>query len=155
MKNYYIFICLDGVPILELLLDKNYHAIEYIENINWKITKYIILDFKSSSSPHKVIEKGVVTYQEKVLTKQITYYRIDMVKAHKKRTKQDSQSLKKVEKKIIELSDKLFHDKPEEFLNFIKENKLVPKTDIQKLEKALLKLQAEKEILDSWKNVTE
>ena len=56
--NYYVFICLDGVPILETILDKSYVAIEEKEEIDWLQTKYIVLDFKSSYSPkYKIIEK--------------------------------------------------------------------------------------------------
>ncbi len=60
--NYYVFICLDSIPILETILNEEKEAVEDFEQIDWYQTKYIILDFKSVySKKNKTIEKGHVS----------------------------------------------------------------------------------------------
>ena len=69
INNYYIFISLDGVPIVELLLNSKYRAIEKYDNTDWNTMKYIILNFKTDIQNKDVIKKGYIKQHEKILTK--------------------------------------------------------------------------------------
>jgi hypothetical protein len=151
--NYYVFFCLDGIPIFETILDENRIAIENFENIDWYQTKYIVLDFKSASrKKYKTIEKGNVSYKNKILTKQITYYRIDIFKAKKDL---DNQTVFKLEDdlNLIKFTNAMFIDDSLEFVNFIKDKQILRKKEIQSLEKAFQKQIATAEIIDTWKNI--
>ncbi len=150
--NYYVFICLDGVPVFEIFVDKNYKAIEQFEKVDWNQTKYIILDFKSAYSKKlKVIEKGEITYRQKVLTKQILYFRIDILKSQKELKK--NQVLKLENKNLMEFGIVLFLKSPSHFLKYIKKKKIMRKKEMENMEKAFVNQIKEQEILDTWKNI--
>lgn len=152
IKNYYVFICLDGVPILELFLNKKRKAIEEVEKIDWMTVKYIILDFKSVyEKKHSVIEKGCVTHQEKLLTKQFLYYRIDLSKAHENVKKKKEAKFPKKEWNIMLFAEIMFQKEPEHFVTYMKEQQLLKKKDIANLEKSLKILKKEQQILNTWK----
>lgn len=151
--NYYVFICLDGVPILDTILDENFIAVEEIKELDWVQTKYIILDFKSNNSKKfKPVEKGKITYNEKVLTNQIIYFRINIFATQKISTKAKNIAFSE-EEQLIELAKILFVKKPKDFIKYIKKKKILRKKDIKSLEKAFLNQMREQEILDSWKNI--
>ncbi len=154
MHFYYIFICLDGIPILEFILNQKYYAVKQLEQITWEETKYIILDFKSQNVHQKqVVEKGTIKQGEQMLTNQMSYYRVDINKAHVLYQK-DPTSLKKLEKRLITFSEKIFFGTPREFVTYLKERKLVTKQELEKFEIALKKMQKEEEILKSWNLVS-
>lgn len=151
--NYYVFICLDGVPILETILDKLYVAIEEKEEIDWFQTKYIVLDFKSNySKKQKPIEKGKITYNGKILTSQISYFRIDIFKSQEI-LKKHPKNISKINYQLITFANVLFISQPKEFLDYIKKKKILCQKDIKNLEKALISQTKEQEILDTWKNI--
>ncbi|MCI8574961.1 MAG: hypothetical protein HFI09_00645 [Bacilli bacterium] len=153
--NYYVFVCLDGIPIFETILDEKKEAIEDFEQIDWYQTKYIILDFKSVySKKNRTIEKGNVSYKNKVLTKQISYYRIDILKA-KKDLKTKVVFKNKNDLEIIKFANAMFIDNSNAFLKYIKKRKILRKKEIQAFEKAFQKQIAEEKILDTWKNITQ
>ena len=131
--NYYVFICLDGVPILDTILDENFIAVEEIKELDW-------------------VEKGKITYNEKVLTNQIIYFRINIFATQKISTKAKNIAFSE-EEQLIELAKILFVKKPKDFIKYIKKKKILRKKDIKSLEKAFLNQMREQEILDSWKNI--
>jgi len=150
LKNYYVINCFDGVPILEFILNQNYKALEDVKTINWGEIKYIILDFKTERlKNNKTIEKGSVTYQNKILTKRIIYIRINIYNAHM----QEKRVKKRSYQKLIEFSEILFQKEPRDFFEYIKSHKLMNMHDLKNLKKALENMENEQKILDSWKNV--
>ncbi|MCI8467259.1 MAG: hypothetical protein HFI08_03635 [Bacilli bacterium] len=151
--NYYVFICLDSIPILETILNEEKEAVEDFEQIDWYQTKYIILDFKSVySKKNKTIEKGNVSYKNKILTKQISYYRIDILKAKKDlETKVVFKHENDLE--LIKFTNAMFIDNSSSFLTFIKTRKILREKEIEAFEKAFQKQIVEEKILDTWKNI--
>ena len=154
MKNYYVFLCLDNVPFLELILNSNKRAISNYEMIDWQNTKYIILNFKSNIIKEELIQKGTLLYNNKVLTKQLIYYQINIEKAHKK-WKEKTLKISKKNYKIIELSEKLFYEDPTSFIEYIKEKKLFNKSEMTKFEETLKIWNEENEMLKSWQILKE
>lgn len=152
IKNYYVFVCLDGVPILELFLNNKRKAIEQTEKIDWMTVKYIILDFKSFSlKGHSVIEKGKVMHHEKMLTNQFIYYRIDLKKSHENIKGRKEKSFPKKEWNIMNFAEVMFHQESNQFIKYVKEREILKKKDILNLEKSLKILKKEQQILNSWK----
>lgn len=151
--NYYVFFCLDGVPIFETILDKNKKAIENLEEIDWYQTKYVVLDFKSVLPKNqKAVAKGKIKSKQKVLTKQIIYYQINISESQKILQNKPIQ-INKIDKLLLEMAIVLFLGTPNEFLNYVKKKKIMRSKEIKKLEKALLNQKKEQEILDTWKNI--
>ncbi len=154
MKSYYIFVCLDSVPIIELLVNSKYKAIKKFEKIDWQQTKYIILDFKSSEKINdQIIEKGCVKYQQKILTKQILYIKINLKKAHETISKNKKSQWKPKEWNLLYFAEKVFFGEPLEFIEYLKKTKIFKEKDIIKFEASLKNLQKEKEFLESWNKV--
>lgn len=151
MKYYYVFLCMDNIPFLELFLDKNKKAISKYEKIDWKNMKYIILNFKSNISKEEAIKKGKILYHNEILTKQLTYIQININQAHNALNKNTS----KKNFKIMELSEKLFYEEPELFLSYMKEQKLFTTKDMKKFEETLKIWEEEKEMIKSWRVLKE
>lgn len=151
MKYYYVFLCMDNIPFLELFLDKNKKAIYKYEKIDWKNMKYIILNFKSNISKEEAIKKGKILYHNEILTKQLTYIQININQAHNALNKNTS----KKNFKIMELSEKLFYEEPELFLSYMKEQKLFTTKDMKKFEETLKIWEEEKEMIKSWRVLKE
>lgn len=64
---------------MELLLDQKKHAINNLNHIDWHATKYIVINFQTNKqSNQKIINEGRVKYGNKVLTKQIIYFAINL-----------------------------------------------------------------------------
>ncbi len=153
MKSYYVFICLDGVPIIEILVDSKYKVVEDYENVDWHNNKYIILNFKTNPEiDSKIIEKGNIKYRQKILTKQLKYYQVNL--------KLLSQSINinylkytRSEKKILEFAKIMFFQEPEVFIDYIKRNQIFGKKDIYQFDQALKKMKKETKIITSWKNI--
>lgn len=143
--HYYVFICLDGVPILELFLNKNYRTVENLADANWNKVKYVILNYKTNMMTKKVIENGFVQKEDKILTKQINYYQINLQKIEKQKSQ-----LPVKEQKIITFAKKIFFGNPEEFLKYVKEKKLFSEKDIHNFEKAMKNLREEQKLIQSW-----
>lgn len=152
IKYYYVFICLDNVPILELFLDKRFQSIDDYEKIEWENLKYIILNFKTSTESKETVQKGQICYKNKILTKQITYFSINLSNVYNILSKNKIEKLTKSQKNIIVLAEKLFFSESIEFLDYLKATKILPKHDIQNFEKAFERIKIEKQIINSWKN---
>lgn len=153
MKNYYVFICLDNVPIMELLLDCHKKAIVNYDKINWNAMMYIILNFQTRHErTNQILKKGKIKYRSEVLTKQFCYYQINIENAHLA-NKEKKVNVTKCEWSFIELSEILFYSKPYEFINYITKKKLFSPNEIMKFKEAYHTMQEENEILKSWKNV--
>ncbi len=153
MKHYYVFLCLDKIPFLELILDQHCHAKED-KNINWERVKYIILDFKSHvNSKCKMIEIGKIKDAKKILTNQLTYIKVDITKVHNAYIKAKIPN-QIIPKRISTFTEKLFFSTPAEFLKYLNEKKLLNKEDKKKFASALKKMQEEEQILKTWKNVS-
>lgn len=151
MKNYYVVICMDDVPILELLLNGKYKAIENFEKVDWSCLKYVVLNFKTTIETEETVQKGKVSYKNKILTKLITYYSVNLSNVYELLYGSRLEKLTKQENNIIILAGKLFFSESSEFLNYIKEKQILPNRDIQNFEKAFERIQAEKEMISSWK----
>lgn len=154
-KSYYVFICLDGIPTFELLLDYQLKAIENYEQVKWDFTKYVILDFKSAiESDSAPIMKGYVKYYKKIMTKRVIYYHVNIAKAMEEIEAERLGFYAKSEAKIMLFSKVLFQSEPKEFLEYIKKNKILPIKDMNRLSEALKNQNKEQEIIDSWQNVS-
>lgn len=150
MKNYYIFLCLDNVPIIELLVNDKYKAITNYEKINWNLTKYIIINFKSYlERKFELLEKGKIKNKHQILTNQITYYQVNLNLIKQ----EDHDKISKKEQKIIELADYMFYKSSDEFLKYIKKQHFFSEKDISYFDQALFKLKEEQKIIESWKNI--
>lgn len=154
MKNYYIFICLDGIPTLELLLDHRKKYVKDIRQVDWHFTKYIVLDFCSKTKKEvHVIEQGNPQYKSKILTTKIVYYQINIYRALQISKKKEFQKLSRWKKDLICLSNILFNSEPIKFIDYMKKKRLLSTQDIVKLEEALKLLEEENKIIESWKNI--
>lgn len=151
MSNYYIFLCMDNIPFLELILDKNKKSITNYQKIDWNNIKYIILNFKSNFSNGEAIKKGNILYKDEILTKQLIYFQINIRKTHNSFEK----NMSKKNAKIIELSEKLFYEEPSSFVQYMKEKKLFTQSEILKFEETLKIWEEEKEMINSWRVLKE
>ena len=150
INNYYIFISLDGVPIVELLLNSKYRAIEKYDNTDLNTMKYIILNFKTDIQNKDVIKKGYIKQHEKILTKQITYLEIDIQMSYQNMKENKKEKFSKKEWELLLFTKKLFFGTPIEFIEYIEKKHLFSKHDLINLKKAMKKMSSEQKILDSW-----
>lgn len=148
MKNYYIFLLIDGIPFLELILDSKKRAINGPEQINWDKTKYILLEFKTEIDNKKIVTKGFIKDGKSILTNKLSYFEVNVKNAHK--IWQEENNIPKIEKGLIELSEKLFFASPDNFLRYMKQKRLFSDSELEKYEEALHTIKAEKEMLSSW-----
>lgn len=154
IKNYYVFICLDDVPILELLLDEKRKSLQNIALIDWKHIQYIILNFKSIKNENAhAIEEGFIKYHQKIMTKQIKYVQVQIDLAHKIILKNERAKWRKNEWNLFQFSEKLFFSNPKEFLEYVIKKQIISKNEIKKFEKALEQMEKEQKIIDTWKQI--